>query len=412
MNKVAVKKIKENKNIDKQKVLEKLTGARIALLLKQPFFGNMATRMQLQEADWCPTAATDGRNFYYNPEFIDSLSPKETEFLIGHEVLHIVFDHFLRQDMREKQPWNVSTDYAVNQVLTDENIGEMPTGDNKGLLDSKYKDWNAEKIYEDVMKDKDKQKQQTIDMHIDFESGKATVRDQDGNKIKVDLEINKEDVKKIKDEIRHSVLQSAQVAGKGKTPKSIRGLIEELTEPVINWRELLRQQIQSVIKNDYSFSRINRKTQHSGIVLPGMIQDETIDIAIAVDTSGSIEEKKLNEFMSEIQGIMEEYQDYKMKVWCFDTEVHNPQEFTADDGNEITDYKPAGFGGTDFMANWEWMKKEGYEPKKLVVFTDGETWNEWGDENYCDTCWIIHSYYKENKPKPPFGAYSYYDENI
>ena len=180
MNKVAVKKIKENKNIDKQKVLEKLTGARIALLLKQPFFGNMATRMQLQEADWCPTAATDGRNFYYNPEFIDSLSPKETEFLIGHEVLHIVFDHFLRQDMREKQPWNVSADYAVNQVLTDENIGEMPKGDNKGLLDRKYKDWNAEKIYEDVMKDKEKQKQQTIDMHIDFESGKATVRDKDG----------------------------------------------------------------------------------------------------------------------------------------------------------------------------------------------------------------------------------------
>jgi len=92
MNKVAVKK--QNKNIDKQKVLEKLTGARIALLLKQPFFGNMATRMQLQEADWCPTAATDGRNFYYNPEFIDSLTPKQTEFLIGHEVLHIVFDHF------------------------------------------------------------------------------------------------------------------------------------------------------------------------------------------------------------------------------------------------------------------------------------------------------------------------------
>ena len=79
MNKVAVKK--QNKNIDKQKVLEKLTGARIALLLKQPFFGNMATRMQLQEADWCPTAATDGRNFYYNPEFIDSLTPKQTEFL-------------------------------------------------------------------------------------------------------------------------------------------------------------------------------------------------------------------------------------------------------------------------------------------------------------------------------------------
>ena len=409
MNKVTVKK--QNKNIDKQKVLEKLTGARIALLLKQPFFGNMATRMQLQEADWCPTAATDGRNFYYNPEFIDSLTPKQTEFLIGHEVLHIVFDHFLRQDMREKQQWNISADYAVNQVLVDENIGEMPTGDLKGLQDNKYKGWNAEKIYEDVKQDKSKQNQKTLDMHIDFEKGKATVRDQDGNEIKVELpKLDKEEIKKIKDEVRHSVLQSAQVAGTGKTPKAIRGLIEELTEPVIDWRELLRQQIQSVIKNDYSFSRINRKTQHSGIVLPGMIQDETIDIAIAIDTSGSISEKKLNDFMSEVQGIMEEYQDYKIKIWCFDTEVHNPQEFTGDDATGITDYKPAGFGGTDFEVNWKWMKKEGYEPKKLILFTDGETWNEWGDENYCDTCWIIHSYYKENKPKPPFGAYSYYDE--
>ena len=64
------------------------------------------------------------------------------------------------------------------------------------------------------------------------------------------------------------------------------------------------------------------------------------------------------------------------------------------------------------MVNWEYMKQEGYEPKKLIVFTDGETWDKWGDPNYCDTCWIIHSYYSENKPKPPFGAFSYYDKSI
>ena len=164
MNKAVV-----NKNIDKQKVLEKLTGARIALLLKQPFFGNMATRMQLQEADWCPTAATDGKHFYYNPQFIDALSPKETEFLIGHEVLHIVFDHFLRQDMREKQPWNVSADYAVNIVLEDENVGEMPQGDLKGLIDNKYRGWNTERIYEDVMQDPTKQNRQNIAEFVSLE---------------------------------------------------------------------------------------------------------------------------------------------------------------------------------------------------------------------------------------------------
>ena len=410
MSKVAVKQ--KQSTVDKQKVLEKLTGARIALLLKQPFFGNMATRMQLQEADWCPTAATDGKHFYYNPEFIDQLSPKETEFLIGHEVLHIVFDHFLRQDMREKQPWNVSADYAVNIVLQDENVGEMPQGENKGLIDRKYKGWNAERIYEDVMKDEWKQNQQTMDVHIDWENGKASVKDKDGKEIQVELQIDKDEMKKIKDDVRAGVLQSAQVAGNGKTPAAIRGLIKELTEPVIDWRELLRQQVQSVIKNDYSFTRINRKTQHSGIVLPGLLNDETIDIAVAIDTSGSIEEEKLKDFMSEVKGIMEEYQDYKMKIWCFDTSVHNPQEFEANDGNDIMDYEPAGFGGTDFMANWEYMKQENYEPKKLIMFTDGETWDKWGDPNYCDTCWIIHSYYKESKPKPPFGAFSYYDKSI
>ena len=410
MNKVAVKQ--KQSTVDKQKVLEKLTGARIALLLKQPFFGNMATRMQLQEADWCPTAATDGKNFYYNPEFIDSLSPKETEFLIGHEVLHIVFDHFLRQDMREKQPWNVAADYAVNIVLDDENVGEMPQGDLKGLLDRKYRGWNAERIYDDVMADPQKKQQETLDVHIDWENGKATVRDKDGKEIPVELKMNKDEMKKIKDDVRASVLQSAQVAGNSKTPAQIRGLIKELTEPVIDWRELLRQQVQSVIKNDYSFTRINRKTQHTGIVLPGLLNDETIDIAIAIDTSGSIDEKKLQDFMSEVKGIMEEYQDYKMKIWCFDTAVHNPQDFEANDGNDILDYEPQGFGGTDFMSNWEYMKQENYEPKKLILFTDGETWDKWGDETYCDTCWIIHSYHSEHKPKPPFGAYSYYDKKI
>ena len=144
-------------DITDQKIIDKLVTARIALLLKHPFFGNLATRLKLINADeWCPTAGTDGRNFYYNTKFIDSLNPRETEFLFGHEVLHNVFEHMLvRQGDRDHQIWNIAADYAVNQILVDYKIGEMPKGkkgENKGFQDDKYKDWNAEKIYDDIFK--------------------------------------------------------------------------------------------------------------------------------------------------------------------------------------------------------------------------------------------------------------------
>ena len=140
-----------------QKIIDKLVTARIALLLKHPFFGNLATRLKLVNADdWCPTAGTDGRHFFYNTKFIDSLTPKEAEFLFGHEVLHNVFEHMLvRIGDRDPQLWNIAADYAVNQILKDSNIGDMPKGkkgENKGFQDDKYKDWPSERIYDDLLK--------------------------------------------------------------------------------------------------------------------------------------------------------------------------------------------------------------------------------------------------------------------
>ena len=140
-----------------QKIIDKLVTARIALLLKHPFFGNLATRLKLVNADdWCPTAGTDGRHFFYNTKFIDSLSPREAEFLFGHEVLHNVFEHMMvRIGSRDPQLWNIAADFAVNQILKDASIGEMPKGkkgENKGFQDDKYKDWPAERIYDDIMK--------------------------------------------------------------------------------------------------------------------------------------------------------------------------------------------------------------------------------------------------------------------
>lgn len=216
-------------------------------------------------------------------------------------------------------------------------------------------------------------------------------------------------MEKIKDEIKEGMMQAAQAAGAGNTPAEISRMIKDLTEPKMNWREILQQQIQSTIKNDYTFSRPNRKGWHTGAVLPGMNFEETIDLCIALDMSGSIGDHQARDFLSEIKGIMDQYRDFNIKIWCFDTNVYNEDNFTADDAREITDYEIIGGGGTDFDVNWTYMKEHGITPKKFIMFTDGYPWNSWGDENYCDTVFVIHSNRDKNL-EAPFGLTAHYEE--
>jgi predicted metal-dependent peptidase len=183
-------------------------------------------------------------------------------------------------------------------------------------------------------------------------------------------------------------------------------MIKELTEPKMNWRELLRQNIQSVIRNDYTFQRPSRKAWHTSAILPGMNFDETIDIAVGIDMSGSISDAMGKDFLSEIRGIMEEYKEFNVKIWCFDTKVYNEADFTSYNLDEINSYQLIGGGGTDFVANWEYMKDNDIVPKRFVMFTDGYPWDSWGDEDYCDTLFIIHG---DKTIKPPFGSYAHYE---
>jgi predicted metal-dependent peptidase len=124
--------------------------------------------------------------------------------------------------------------------------------------------------------------------------------------------------------------------------------------------------------------------------------------------SGSISNAQGSDFLSEIKGIMEEFKDYKIKIWCFDTKVYNTQDFSADGGTDISDYQVVGGGGTDFDVNWTYMKEDGIAPKKFIMFTDGYPFGSWGDEAYCDTVFIIHSNRDKNL-QAPFGMTAHYD---
>ncbi len=396
---------------------EKLTTARVGLLLKAPFFGNMATRMKLIDAsEWCPTAATDGRNFFYNKDFVEKLSTKKLEFLFGHEIGHCVFDHFGRAGSRDRQLCNIAQDYAINIILKDEKIGDV-IDEVKICLDPKYRGLAWEEIYDSLYEEAEEigmdelmeQLGDLLDDHINEDTGGGgNDGDENGKDKKGKPVLSKEEKQKIKDEIKEAMIQSAAAAGAGKTPAAIQRLIKDLTEPKMNWREILRMNIQSLVRNDYSFSRPSRKGWASGVILPGLKNDETIDVAIAIDMSGSIGLDDATVFLTEVKGIMDQYEDYNVKIWCFDTEVYNYAEFSADAGDGIETYEPKGGGGTEFMVNWDFMKENGIEPKKFIMFTDGYPWGSWGDENYCDTLFVVKG---NERAESPFGQTVIYEKD-
>ena len=382
-------------------IVDKIIVARVGLLLRHPFFGNMATRLKIVDgSDWCPTAATDGRHIFYNRDFFEPLSIKQIEFVIGHEILHNVFDHMSRRDGRKPKVFNIACDYNVNGQLVRDKIGD-PIPTIKMYHDPAYYGMGSEEIYDKLMDEMDEQQLdeigQMLDEHVDWESNpNGSNRPQ----------YTKDELKKIRDEIREATMSAAQAAGAGNTPANVARLIKELTEPKMNWREILRQQIQSTIKHDFSFMRRNRKGWHMNAILPGTNFSETIDICIAIDMSGSISDTQASDFLSEIKGIMQEYQDFKIKLWCFDTQVYNEQEFDGFSMDEFDHYEVKGGGGTDFDANWEYMKEHDINPKKFIMFTDGYPFGSWGDETYCDTVFIIHG---TTTIVPPWGEYAYYD---
>jgi predicted metal-dependent peptidase len=399
-----------------REIREKLITARVGLLLRASFFGNLATRLKLVNADeWCPTAATDGRNFYYNSRFVDMLKPKEIEFLFGHEVLHCVYDHFGRRGDRDPQLFNIANDFCVNGDLKKHRVGEFITT-VPCLYDHKYEGMSSEEIYDILYENAEKIDigsliDKMLDEHLDGE-GQDSDGDKEGEQGKKGgkgrPKLSAEERQKIKDEIKEAVLAAAAASdGAGNLPAGVKRIIEDMTAPKMNWRELLRMQLESTIKSDYTWMRSSRRGWHMDAVMPGMKLDPMIDIAVSIDASGSMGERMLKDFLSEVAGIMEQFPAYRIHVLSFDTRVYNPQQFDSENLDDITGYEIMGGGGTDFDCVFQYFKENEIEPKRHIMFTDGYPNGSWGDEQYCDTVFIMHG---TTSIVPPFGQYAYYEE--
>ena len=423
------KKSKRNKKFDNligptdpkidAQARERLVTARVGLLLRHSFFGNLATRMQLINADdWCGTAATDGRKFYYNSKFITLLKPKEVEFLVAHEVLHVVYDHMGRRGERDPQIFNIANDYAVNADLKRHKVGQFITS-VPALYEQKYDGKSSEEIYDDLMQNVqpvtlDQLIEQLLDEHMDGDGeGEGESEGEDGDKNtkgkgKRPAPMTPEEREALKQEIKQAVINAAQSAEAGSMPAGVERLIKDMTNPVMPWRELIQTNLTSAIKTDFSWMRPSRRGWDMDAIMPAMTPGEEIDVDVFIDLSGSISMQQGTAFLSEVAGMMSAFDGYRINVHCFDTEVYNPQTFTSENLDTIEGYQLVGGGGTDFTCIFDYLKKEGRVPTRLIVFTDGYPFGSWGDENYCDTTWIIHG---DPDPKPPFGTFALYDDH-
>ena len=382
---------------------ERLISARVGLLLRHSFFGNLATRLKL---------TTDGQKFYYNSRFMMLLKPKEVEFLVGHEVLHVVYDHMGRIGKRDPQMFNIANDYAVNADLKRHGVGQFITS-VPCLYEKKYDGKASEEIYDDLMQNVQKIDinsliDQMIDDHMDGEGDCEGDGDGDGDKPgKGRPKMSDEERERVRQEMKQAIISAASSAEAGQLPAGVERLIKQHTDPVMPWRELIQTNLTSSIRTDYSWMRPSRRGWHMDAIMPGMTPGEEIDVIVSLDMSGSISNKQAQAFLGEIAGMMDAFDGYKVHVFCFDTDTYNPQDFNSENMDSIDEYEPQGGGGTDFDCIFDYLKKNAIEPKRLIVFTDGYPCGSWGDPDYCDTTWIIHG---DKNPNPPFGTYALYNE--
>lgn len=392
--------------------VELLITARVGLLLKHPFFGNIATRLTLVNADeWCPTAAVDGRRMYYNSRFVAKHTVPELQFLFAHEVLHCIYDHLGRRGDRDAQLANCAQDYVVNDDLVQHNIGEMI---KPCLWDPKYRGMSWEEVYDLLYDEVDKVTleqlvEQMLDEHLDGDAGagEGSGDNDDDKKQGSKPVLSDSEREQIKQEIKEAMLTAAQTSGAGNLPAGVKRLIDTMTEPKLNWRELIAQEIEACFKNDYSFTRPNKRGAHMDAILPGMIPGQKIDVCVFNDCSGSMTDAMLRDIHSEVKGIMQSFEDFELHLGTFDTEVYNFQTFTTENIDEIDEYEMKGGGGTDFESVYNFLKERDILPKKLIIFTDGYPYGSWGDPAYCDTIFVIHG---SNNTEAPFGITCQYEE--
>ena len=362
----------------------KLSAARTRLILDRPFLGALVLRMPLKAADpeWCATIGTDARAFYYNPDYIDSLTIEQTQFALAHEVLHCALSHFARREHRDKGRWDIACDLAINPILIKEGMTAVPGA----LYNIGYEGMTAEEIYPLV---KENSEEEPHDQHLygkdsssNKDSGKLTEPGEEPGeaggrgegkgsaKVPPPDALGEAEKERLSVQWRQRLAGAAQMAMQaGKLAGSLRLLIDHLLQPQLPWRMLLARYMTAASRDDYSYMRPSRREGEA--IFPSLRSSQT-DIVVVLDTSGSIKAAEMKEFVSEVDAIKGQVRARITLLAC-DAQLAADGPWVFEPWEEfILPRNIRGGGGTRFIPAFDWTEREGQDPDLLIYFTDAE----------------------------------------
>mgnify|MGYP003646968350 CR=1 FL=1 len=340
-----------------------------------------------------PTACTNGRDEMYGRAFVDGLTDPELRFLVLHECYHKMYKHLTTwRHLYKLHPIvaNVSCDYVINIQLVDGDNGEgFITMPKVGLFDEQYRVMDTAQVFHLI-----------YDALPEGDDGSGLgggMDDHDWDGAEELTEIEKGDLER---EVDEAIRQGALVAGK--LGSGGARTLEDLLRPEIDWREVLREFIQSVCAgNDFStWSRPNRRFVSAGVYMPSGITERVEDLVITMDTSASIRQRELTAFLSEVVEIARMVRPERVRLLYWDTEVVRDELYTGAEIDSIArSTKPAGGGGTDVLCVTRYMEENDIKPQAVITFTDGYIYRGWGEWS-CPVLWAI---YDNNQAKPDCG---------
>ena len=344
-----------------------------------------------------PTACTNGRDELYGREFVKQLNDAELRFLVLHEVYHKLFRHLTTWRHLYNQDAhlaNVACDHVINIKIVDDNkdhFASMTGALESGCYDRKYVGMDTAQVYNLLRKDQEGDGEQGSEpLPEGFDK-----HDWDGAS-----EMDAEEIRELAREIDEAVRQGALVAGKMGSGGDLG--LEELLQPQVNWREALREFIQTTCAgSDYStYSKPNRRYLSSGIYMPSGISEQVGELVLAIDTSGSIGKKELAAFLSEVKEICDTVHPDGIRLLYWDTKVCRDEKYdTHDLDNIVNSTKPEGGGGTDVECVTDYIRDNNINAQAAIVLTDGHLYGGWGQWSM-PVLWCIMD---NNHAKPDVG---------
>jgi len=377
---------------------QRVTKSHIAIMRSKQFcmFAGVLSVGKVNFAEDLPTAATNGRDVMYNPKFINTLNDKQLNYVVLHEALHKVYQHMhLWKKLWKENPMlaNMAADYVVNYAIHEADVdSEIALRPDSALFDMVYKGMTTKQIFEMLKRSSQYvKKQEGHDTH-DWEGAEA---------------LSDEEVKENAKQIDQALRQGEIIRGKMQGNKN--RAVNELLEPKVNWREQLREFVNATCcnKDKSTWRRPHKRFIGQDIYMPSMIGESLGQVVVGIDTSGSIGQKELNEFLSEVVAICDDVSPSSIELLYWDTTVAGHETYNQGDYKALfQSTKPAGGGGTHVGCVNQYVKDKRIQPEAIIILTDGFVEDDWGGAWEYPTLWAVTNKYNTS----PHGKTIYIDE--